>query len=507
MEKKRKIILFTFMGLISLVLSFLYSSSVDNDLLWHFKLGENILQNGITIKDTFSWQEGLTWISQEWLYDIYIYLLIKNTGLLGFALSMAVLFFIVMLIAFQENKNNIRFIPFFIIFLLIRFLFGENAFNRPSLYSIIFIVLLMKFLMNEKKKKIHYVYVFLIGIIIANIHGGALITCCVIILLFNLLDIVLLLLGNYKNISNIKFDFCSIVLFLLGGLINPYFYRIYEVGLKGPFLESSNYIMEWQPLEVMSAEGLVVVVITLINIIAIANCQGFRKFQRRPFVSLALTCAFFILGLSSLRGIQILSVFITVFNYRYVQSFAYKCIIKFFPDIKNSILLKDKFLHIIVPVICGIGILTFLPQEKIYYSTKYESFEEIVEEQSNYSYKILDYMKNNFDDETRVLNFYNDGNYMILKNIKVFIDSRQHPYSPEFGNNNSLMDLFGAMYSSNYYKEFMKVVEKYDIEYVYWSHCYDLGYDALEDFQNDFDVVIMDKLENQEYNQYLFRRK
>ena len=55
--KSQKFRIFTLMIAISILIGFSYATIVDNDLLWHFKLGENILQYGVTSKDFFSWQE------------------------------------------------------------------------------------------------------------------------------------------------------------------------------------------------------------------------------------------------------------------------------------------------------------------------------------------------------------------------------------------------------------------------------------------------------------------
>ena len=59
--------------------------SFDNDMLWHLKLGEEFLNIGLpTDIDTFSWQNGLKWTSQEWLYDLLIYIIVKYANLIGF---------------------------------------------------------------------------------------------------------------------------------------------------------------------------------------------------------------------------------------------------------------------------------------------------------------------------------------------------------------------------------------------------------------------------------------
>jgi len=509
MVKEKKCLILMSIFIILLCFSFNVCESVDNDLLWHFKLGEHILHNGISTKDMFSWQQGLNWISQEWLFDVYIYIIIKYTGMLGFTISMALTFFAVAYISFKENNKYIKCVPLFIAFQLFRFLFTQNYFNRPSLYSIIVIMLLINVLIKNEKKYKHYLYIFLLGVLIANIHGGAIITCAGIIAIFFVLDFILFLLkGNMKQCKNVFSDMISLPVFLIGTLINPYFHKIFEVGLKGPFLESTSYISEWRNWNISSYTDILAIIISLLMIIAIVYSNGFRKLKRKPFIILAFTCGFLILGLMSIRGLQIFSCFIVIYGYRYLQDFILfmlkKANLSSVIDVKCF---KKKGVIYVAYFLCFLFVAFLFPQNETIYSYKYESFEKIVESHSRISYKILDYMNKNFDDNTRIFNFYNDGNYMIFKDIKVFIDSRQHPYTEEFSNNDSVIDVFSILYSKDYYNDFKKIFDKYEIEYVFWSSAYNINKDVIEDFENDWDVIVCDKPDGCEYNQYLFKRK
>ena len=219
-KKNEKTFFIVFLILFSFFTSLKSFGNVDNDILWHFKLGENILQNGITNLDLFSWQEGLHWISQEWLYDIYIYFISNYLGNIGFIFSMTLVSFIVGYLYFKENKNYQNFL-ILMVFYCFNLFFYKNGFNRPSLYSIIFISLMISNVFNENNKK-KLLKFFLYSIIIANIHGGCLITCLLILGIVFLFDFILFLL-NKNDKKNLLYDFLSIIITFIGGLINSYF--------------------------------------------------------------------------------------------------------------------------------------------------------------------------------------------------------------------------------------------------------------------------------------------
>lgn len=515
-DKNKKILMFWIFALISLLISISSFSKIDNDILWHIKLGEEILQNGITIKDTFSWQEGLSWISQEWLFDIYIYLVVNYLGNIGFILSMALTYFIIMLISYNENKN-FKSIILFVLFLMTRNLFNQNLFNRPSIYSIILIMLLIKTLLNEDNQKKKITKIGILGILLANIHGGCLVTCLLLILIISLFDGILIILDK-ESIQNLIKDIISFFVLLFTGLINPYGTKIYEVGLKGPSLESCKFISEWNSVSFQNFSEIIMVIFTLLVIISIVDSKDFKELNRKAFISLGLTCALLIGGLMSIRGLMLLSTIIIVFDYKYFEEFFFRYIKKIKPLEK----LKEKKLYLALQnslknygFIILLVFSIFLIKENTYLLNN-NSFNKHIENTSKYSYKIINYIKENLDENDKLLNSYSTGNYLLYNDCKVFIDSRQHPFTEEFEGNNSLNDYLRIISSKNYYKTLMKLCDKYQIEYIFWSGEIEVGYDVKEDFLKDWEILIEDKVipntkdssqTYYNYNQYLFKRK
>ena len=51
----------------------------QNDTFYTIKIGEHIMENGIDMKDPFSWHEGLPYTYPHWAYDVITYF-IYNIG-------------------------------------------------------------------------------------------------------------------------------------------------------------------------------------------------------------------------------------------------------------------------------------------------------------------------------------------------------------------------------------------------------------------------------------------
>lgn len=515
-DKNKKFFLFWIFALISLIISIASFSKIDNDILWHIKLGENILTNGISIKDSFSWQQGLYWISQEWLFDIYIYFIVTYLGNIGFIISMALTYFLVMLISYKENKN-FKSIILFSLFLMSRNLFNQNLFNRPSIYSIILIMILIKTLLDEMSTKQKIIKTSIISILLANIHGGCLVTCLLLIFIVTFLDLCLLLL-NKSNKQNILKDIILFITVLVTGFINPYGIKIYEVGLKGPLLDSCKFISEWKSVSFENLSEIIMIIFTLIVIIAIVDSKNFKELDRKAFLSLGLTCALLIGGLMSIRGLMLLSTIIIIFDYKYFEEFYFKYIekIKIINKLREHKIYTEITETLKQYIFIILIVFTFILIKDNLYLVNNNSFNEHIENTSKYSYKIINYIKDNLNEQDAILNSYSTGNYLLYNDCKVFIDSRQHPFTKEFQGNNSLDDYLKIVSSKNYYKTLMKLCNKYDIEYIFWSGEIEVGYDVKEDFLEDWEVLIEDKVTAKtidssqtyyNYNQYLFKRK
>ena len=153
--------------------------TLQNDTYYTIKIGEHIMENGIDMKDPFSWHEDLPYTYPHWAYDVAIYQIFnlgEVTGIGGFTaiyISTVILAMILgLLIYFVCNKlckNQLVsfFITFSVMYLLKGFIAARAQLVTYSLF-VLQILLIEQFL--ETKKKRYAVGLIIIPIIIANVH-------------------------------------------------------------------------------------------------------------------------------------------------------------------------------------------------------------------------------------------------------------------------------------------------------------------------------------------------
>ena len=252
-------------------------------------------------------------------------------------------------------------------------------------------------------------------------------------------------------------------------------------------------------------------------IISIASSKEFKNLDRKTFILLGLSCAFLIAGIMSKRALLVTSIVFIIFGYKYFENFLLEHIyqLKIISKLSNN-----KIINAFVNVFKNFGwiyLFVFFTILIMTCETKFEdnNFKNYIKETSPYSYKIINYVKNNLDEDTHLLNFYNCGNYLIFNDCKVFVDSRQHPFTKEFKGNNSLNDLMYIKDSKDMYQSLMKFCEFYEIDYIFWdnSFTFDSYINVKERFNNDWELVVEDivdyEKDNKEIkiNQYLFKKK
>ena len=180
MEKEKKTIdknsiRFTIMAVI-LIAIFCFAISpvtLQNDTFYTIKIGEHILQNGIDMKDPFSWHENLQYTYPHWLYDLVIYLVYSIGGQVGIYISTIVLSIALGLTMYLVNikltKNKLT---SFVLTIGAMYLLRNYIAARAQLATFILFILTVYFIemFLETKKKRYVVGLIIIPIIIANVH-------------------------------------------------------------------------------------------------------------------------------------------------------------------------------------------------------------------------------------------------------------------------------------------------------------------------------------------------
>ena len=96
MEKKKNLIFFILTSILVVIFCIsLCPVGLQNDTFYTIKIGEYIMQNGISVlhdgMDPFSWHSDLPYTFPHWAYDVFIYCTYNLGGFLGIFISTVVL--------------------------------------------------------------------------------------------------------------------------------------------------------------------------------------------------------------------------------------------------------------------------------------------------------------------------------------------------------------------------------------------------------------------------------
>src|SRR5258705_3835583 len=90
------------------VLAVRQSTSLDPDLWWHLKAGEQIAQSrSVPHVDDFSFtKNGSEWVAHEWLSEVLMYGIYRLTGLVGLVAIFSLLIVVVLWIAYRRCEGR-----------------------------------------------------------------------------------------------------------------------------------------------------------------------------------------------------------------------------------------------------------------------------------------------------------------------------------------------------------------------------------------------------------------
>ena len=153
--------------------------TLQNDTYYTIKIGEYITQNGIDMKDPFSWHEDLPYTYPHWAYDLATYEVFQlgeNTGIGGFTAIYVMTVILAMILGvtlyIASNKICKNELIAFIVTLGVLYLLKSFIAARAQLVTYILFVLQILFIEQflATKKKRYAIGLVIIPIIIANVH-------------------------------------------------------------------------------------------------------------------------------------------------------------------------------------------------------------------------------------------------------------------------------------------------------------------------------------------------
>ncbi|MEI3411388.1 MAG: hypothetical protein V8S04_05135 [Clostridia bacterium] len=481
--------------------------TLQNDTYYTIKIGEHIQNNGIDMKDPFSWHEDLNYTYPHWLYDLLTYKIYSQFGMMGIYLTTCLLSCILGITLFfvssKISKNKL--ISFFVTIGAMYLLKGYIAARAQLVTFILFILSLYfieKFLEN---RKIRYgIGIVLISTLIANLHvavwpflfilflpyiGEYLIAVLADVIIYKkvqemLLKIKIKYSSNNKEAlekfqkeldelqakvskikikrsksiqnpykikitknKNVKWLIVIMIICAFTGLLTPLGDTPYTYLAKTMQGNTTKNINEHLPMTIAEQPEVLCTIIIFLAVLT------FTK------IKIKLSDLFMIGGLAflMLESRRQLSMFSLIGSV--ILS---KLIVELITCYDKELLEKinKKILHPFI-IICMIVLVGWQTYDNV--KTKYN--DKFIDE-TQYPVKACDYILENIDlSKARFYNEYNYGSYMIYRGIPVFIDSRADLYAPEFSGlkDDIFTDFIDVSSIGTFYED---ILEKYNITHV-----------------------------------------
>lgn len=479
----------------------------QNDTFFNIAIGKDILENGIDMKEHFCWvNDNLDYSYSHWAFDIVTYLIYNSFGFTGIYISIIILSIIITttLFVLLSKRNNSPIIAF-IVTLLITYISKYSFTARSQIISflcfIVEIYCIEEFIETNKKR--YAVAILIQSLIIANFHAA---TWPLMLVLFmpylapailkffstkniysicikrlekkikklpknsNKLNIYKKNIEDYKELLNIpKGEYSDykmvyrdnynaknlivlLILVILSGLLTPIHGTPYTYIIKSMFGPSNfesnasiDFVSEMRPL--VPATNLTFLVFFIIFISFLAFVPSKLKVEH----------GFLILGLSIMTLVSVRYAYLLAF----LGSFALTNLITY----TVNFLIKDDIISLEKLITTPISI-TLLFFTSILFTANN------LLEQSNYDYvskeiypiASVEYIKENLDYRNiRIFNSYDNGSYLMLNDIPVFIDSRLDVYCSEFNDTDIFYDFIKTKTGELHYED---VFTKYDFTHI-----------------------------------------
>ena len=461
MNKKFRILMVIFIILMCIGIT---HRTFENDTFYMIKLGEYIYNNGIDLLEHYSFINNLSYTYPHWLYDLFLYLIYNTFGYFGVYIS-NIIFFIILIFSFYYISLRIIKNDFICGFssLILILLLSSFVSARAQLISLTLFLWEFYFInrLNKSGKKKYMIYLFIICILLANVHA-TIWPMYFILFLPYLFEYILFYIRNKTNIFNDKIVNCifsrisvinncnlklllmTFIISLFLGLFSPskicYTYVFKIMGGS-----SQLYIDEHLPLVIYKEPAFILFLMLFFVILIISKIK----------INVGDLCL--ILGLS----------FMAISSSRHLMFFytiALILILKLCGEF--IIFIGEKSFDVLVRYICNKYIyitLLFVFSILCFYSYYLNSLDDYISI-DDYPVDAVKYIKNNLNYKNiRMYNDYNYGSYLLFNDISVFIDSRSDLYMKQF-NPSLKYDVFEDYINIAYNYE--EKFDYYGIEYV-----------------------------------------
>lgn len=464
-------------SIIFLILSFIFAlglvkKSFQNDTFYTIKIGELIINHGIDMLDHFSFHNTLAYTYPHWLYDSFIYLVYKIGGYTSIYISTILLFYILITIVYKTNLTLCKnlFTATFATFIC-ELAIASFITARAQLVSFILFVLVIYFIeMFLKKKKKKYLFgLLLVSLILCNIHVAVWPFYFILYLPYFAEYLTAVILNKIKKdnkitkfIKNkfiiekndgIKVLFIIFILSILTGLLTPIGNTPYTYIIKTMQGNSTSYINEHQMLSWAESPFTIIIAIETLFLVAIS------KTKIRDFFMIS---GLILMSIISIRHLSFLALIGTI------------CFARVFTLFLNNynIPMEEKFINIVSNKKVLIPLIVIIVSLSTYLFTNQLKKDYI--DKTLYPVDATTYIKKNIDTTNmRLFNDYNFGSYLLLNDIKVFIDSRADLYTKPF-----------SSYKYDIFDDYTYVVNQYNQTFDFYNITHILIYKENNNLYN-----------------------
>ena len=493
--------------IISLIVMFSFSvapKTLQNDTYYTVSIGNLIMENGIDMKDHFSWHEDLPYTYPHWLYDVFMSLIYNIGNWDGVYISVCVMSILLGLSIYIANKkmNQNQFISFAIT-IGAMYLLKDYIAARAQLVTFIIYVWVIFFIEKfiQNPKKIQYaIGIILSSILIANLHVAVwpfifiislpyiaeYIICLmsdIIIYRKATLFIKKTLLKKYKNNEektkiiqeqinniiaqnekikkvreteepykikmklnkNVKWLILVMAICGLTGFLTPLGTTPYTYLIKTMNGNTVGNINEHLPLTLINNIPIMCTIVIILSLLI------FTKVKIRLsdlFMIGGLTYLMFSSRRQSTMFVLLGSIILNRIIIEAIKTYS-----------------KEKMEMILRPMIGAMTLLVMCLS--IFYGLKFidKKKDNSYVNESSYPVEAANWMLKNLNvNEIKLFNEYNYGSYLLYRGIPVFIDSRADLYAPEFnGKKDIFMDFINTSNLGTYYG---KTFKEYGITHV-----------------------------------------
>lgn len=444
----------------------------QNDTFYTIKIGEYILENGVTMQEPFSWHQNLQYTFPHWAYDVFIYSMYNIGGFLGIYISTIVLASILgILLYFVNIKFSKNKIISFIFSIIALYLLKDYICARAQLVTFILFVLTIYFIEQflDTKKIKYAIGLIIIPILIANLHtatfyfyfilylpyiaelGIYILSYCNVIISESVMQSIknkIIKYGeteeltlklqkaeskynrlkanqdkkmdnpykiNIRYRANTKILIVIFIICLLTGFLTPIGTTPYTYLIKTMQGISTKNISEHIPVVLANHKDLLITLIVLVSLIS------FTKIKTN-ISDLFMVTGLTLLAILSQRQSSMVYLIGSIILVKWLSNWLEEC--------NNGNFIKK--LESISSKLIGIIIISVLIISFSIYKFKNKKDAEYVNEKI-YPVQAAEWIKENLNiEQIKLYNEYNYGSYLLYRDIPVFIDSRADLYLPEF---------------------------------------------------------------------------